>query len=139
MTYATSTPMNVPRKYNTIKMDAPDYLLAILSHYSSKFDGSCLVCLHSIGVQRVMPSFSRTRTARRLSGQGSIPIPASNFLLFRKKKRRALGLPPSMPPAPPCASRSCCLGMAAAAICVDDEAACTAVECARIEKLDPAA
>ena len=31
MTYATSTPMNAPRKYNTIKTDAPDYLLAILS------------------------------------------------------------------------------------------------------------
>jgi protein phosphatase 2C len=28
---------------------------------------------------------------------------------------------------------------AAAAICMDDEAACAAAECARIEKLDPAA
>ena len=52
MTYATSTPMNAPRKYNTIKTDAPDYLLAILSYYSSKFDGSCLVCLPSIAILR---------------------------------------------------------------------------------------
>ena len=52
MTYATSTPMNVPKKYNTIKTDAPNYLLVILSHYSSKSDGSCLVCLPSIALPR---------------------------------------------------------------------------------------
>ena len=45
MIYATSKPINAPRKYNTIKTDAPDYLLAVLSHYSSKSDGSCLMCL----------------------------------------------------------------------------------------------
>ena len=48
MTYATSTSMNVPRKYNTVKTDTPDYLLAILSLYSSKSDGSCLMCLPSV-------------------------------------------------------------------------------------------
>jgi len=52
MTYATSTSMNTLRKYNTIKTDAPDYLLAILSHYSSKLDGSCLVCLPSVALPR---------------------------------------------------------------------------------------
>ena len=45
MIYTTSIFMNAPRRYNTIKMDIPDYLLAILSHYSSKSDGSCLMCL----------------------------------------------------------------------------------------------
>ena len=50
MTYVTSTPMNAPRKYNTIKTDAQDYLLVILSHYSSKSDGSCLMCLPSIAI-----------------------------------------------------------------------------------------
>jgi hypothetical protein len=36
MTYATSTPTNVPRKYNTIETDAPDHLSGILSPYSTK-------------------------------------------------------------------------------------------------------
>ena len=52
MTYATSTLMNASRKYNTIKTDAPDYLLVILSHYSSKSDGSCSVCLPSVALPR---------------------------------------------------------------------------------------
>ena len=55
MTYTISIPINAPRKYNTIKTDAPDYLLAILSHYSSKSDGSCLVCLPSIALPRPGP------------------------------------------------------------------------------------
>jgi len=44
--------MNVPRKYNTVKTDTPDYLLAILSHYSSKSDGLYLVCLPSIALPK---------------------------------------------------------------------------------------
>ena len=64
MTYITSTPMNTPRKYNTIKIDAPDYLLVILSHYSSKYDGSCLVCLPSIvSLHDSTPQSSQPATA----------------------------------------------------------------------------
>ena len=73
MTYATSTPMNAPRKYNTIKTDAPDYLLVILSHYSSKSDGSCLVCLLSIALPRT--SHRRKRTRRTDRSLESLPSP----------------------------------------------------------------
>ena len=61
MTYATSTPMNAPRKYNTIKTNAPDYLLVVLSHYSSKSDGSCLVCLPSIPLPRTSHAHAQRR------------------------------------------------------------------------------
>ena len=57
MTYATSTSMNAPRKYNTIKTNALNYLLVILSRYSSKSDGLGLVCLPSRGP----PMRTRTR------------------------------------------------------------------------------
>ena len=42
--------MNTPRKYNTIKINVPDYLLVILYHYSSRSDSSCLVCLPSLAL-----------------------------------------------------------------------------------------
>ena len=64
MTYTTSTPMNTPRKYNTIKTDALDYLLAILSHYSCKSDGSCLVCL----LQFIRPPFRPVQTPSTIVG-----------------------------------------------------------------------
>ena len=74
MIYATSTPINAPKKYNTIKTDAPNYLLAILSHYSSKSDGSCLMCLpcpYSSSARAAAAEFldppSRISAGRRLS------------------------------------------------------------------------
>jgi hypothetical protein len=64
MTYATSTPTNAPKKYNTIETDAPDHLFVILSHYSSKSDGSCLVCLPSIALTRTSHAHAHAGQAR---------------------------------------------------------------------------
>ena len=64
MNYATSTPINTPRKSNTIKTDVPDYLLDILSYYSSKSDGSCLVCLPSVPLPRTSHDARAPRRTR---------------------------------------------------------------------------
>ena len=90
MTYATSTPMNAPRKYNTIKTDAPDYLLAILSPYSTKSNGSCSVWLPSIALPRT--SHRREHTRRTDRSLESLPSPH--------------GTDPSSPHHPPPSSRS---------------------------------
>ena len=87
MTYATSTPMNAPKKYNTIKTDAPDYLLAILSHYSSKSDSSCLVCLPSIALPRtshVHAPIGQARVDFGLFASLSIPRRGSPPLVHRR-------------------------------------------------------
>ena len=114
MTYATSTPMNAPRKYNTIKTDAPDYLLAILSHYSSKFDGECLVYLPSIACVNLLhflpPPPAPTPTP---IGHSSIPQLAffspkkietsSSPLSSRTRRCLCERLPgPHAPPVPAC-------------------------------------
>ena len=92
MTYATSTPRNAPRKYNTIKMDVPDYFLAILSHYSSKFDDSCLMCLHSFFHLQCRISHTRARRPAHRS-QSSIPQ-ILDMSFFRGNKKNTA--PPSL-------------------------------------------
>ena len=77
--------MNAPRKYDTIKTDAPGYLLVILSHYSFKSDGSCLVCLPSLA----LPLHPAHAHKRRFES----PPPPWNIILFpqptaEKKKHR---------------------------------------------------
>jgi len=91
--------MNAPRKYNTTKMDAPDYLLAILSHYSSKSDGSCLVCLPSIALLRpdclIKPRHSSLSRPAPTPGYGGFRVGAAGpdggrLQLWRRTRARGL-------------------------------------------------
>jgi hypothetical protein len=118
MTYATSTPTNAPRKRNTIKTDAPDHLLGILSPYSTKSDGQCLVCLLSRGRAPSLRPQSPASTASR-------PRLDSSKWIFYGKKLNINALPsptlpfpfardlswvatrPATPPSPPTASLPC--------------------------------
>ena len=120
MTYATSTPMNAPRKYNTIKTDAPDYLLAILSHYSSRSDSSCLVCLPSLALPQPAvharpppaPSLATVRFhthAHCFSFSPSVPS-ALPLLVVRKRRATRVPRPPPRlghPPPHPARVRRC--------------------------------
>jgi hypothetical protein len=78
MIYATSTPTNAPRKYNTIETDAPDHLSGILSPYSTKSNGSWSVCLPSITLLH----------ARNPGSHGSIAPPFFFSVIFPSSSRR---------------------------------------------------
>jgi hypothetical protein len=66
-----------------------------------------VVCINPKASTQASTLLPRTHpgTARCSDGQGSIPIPVSYFLDFfsSSPKKGNVGLPPSMPPAPPCA------------------------------------
>jgi len=89
MTYATSTPINAPRKYNTIKTDAPDYLLVILSYYSSKSDGPCLVCLPSITLPRTSHAHAPAGQARVDFGFATPSRPSCRVTTSRSRPHHA--------------------------------------------------
>ena len=100
MTYATSIHMNAPRKYNIIKTDVPDYLLAILSHYSSKSDGSCLVCLPSIALPRTFHAVTHPPPPPKPRARVQEATTTVRFLLqvgcifFPKKTNETSSAPP---------------------------------------------
>jgi len=91
MTYATSISINAPRKYNTIKTNAPDYLLVILSRYSSKSDGPS-------SLDR--PQRPPTPNAHIRLPQGTVRfLSGSACLFFCGKKKNNTASPPLSPEA----------------------------------------
>ena len=107
MNYATSTPINTPRKSNTIKTDVPDYLLDILSYYSSKSDGSCLVCLPSVPLPRTSHDARAPRRTRESPLPRCLLSHTQDSLSPQRGATPPLPTPPGRPlPLPPSLSHS---------------------------------
>ncbi|XP_066324145.1 uncharacterized protein [Miscanthus floridulus] len=82
MTYATSTPINTPTKYNTIKTDAPDYLLALL-----------LVQIRRSSSFGSPPTPARAQRPRPLTAGTVRFLSGSACLFFCRKKNNNIASP----------------------------------------------